>query len=409
MEIFLVGGAIRDRLLQRDVLDRDFVVVGATPEQMLDLGFRPVGRDFPVFLHPKTHEEYALARTERKTGPGYHGFHCNSSPDVTLEEDLARRDLTINAMAETRGGQLVDPYGGQQDLQHRILRHVSPAFAEDPVRLLRVARFAAQLASEGFSIAPETLEMMRDLVQKKEIHALVAERVWVETDKALTSTAPVRFFEVLRTTGALAVLFPEVERLFGVPQPPRHHPEIDTGVHTFMVLEQATRLSCKPEVRFAALVHDLGKGSTPKDILPSHHGHEQRSVDLIEQLCKRLRVPKRYRDLAIVVAREHGLLHRIAELRTETLLSLLHRMDAFRRRDRVEDILLAIEADSRGRKGLEDRPYPQAETLRTALRAAASVTADALLEEGFSGPQLGQEIKKRQLAAIHAQRGSEDP
>jgi tRNA nucleotidyltransferase (CCA-adding enzyme) len=402
MRIYLVGGAVRDRLLGRPVRERDHVVVGSTPEQMQARGFRPVGRDFPVFLHPQTHEEYALARTERKIARGYHGFVFNTSPEVSLEQDLVRRDLTINAIAEDSEGRLIDPHGGQSDLANRVLRHVSDAFAEDPVRLLRVARFAAQLAPEGFTIADETLQLMRELVREGEVDTLVPERVWAECAKALASPAPVRFFSVLRQVGALAVLFPEIERLFGVPQPPKYHPEIDTGIHSFMVLEQATLLSKKPEVRFAALVHDLGKGDTPREIWPSHRGHEQRSLGLIQALCERLRIPNRYRDLALIVAREHGLLHRFFELRADTVLRLLRRIDALRRPERVEDFILAIEADARGRTGLETCAYPQADAFRAALAAAQSVSAQSLLDAGLSGPQLGLALEQRQLEALAA-------
>lgn len=405
MHCFLVGGAVRDRLLGRPVRERDHVVVGATPEEMRQRGFRPVGRDFPVFLHPTTHEEYALARTERKVARGYHGFVFNADPEVTLEQDLARRDLTINAIAQSSDGSLIDPYGGQRDLAARVLRHVSAAFAEDPVRLLRVARFAAQLAPEGFTVATETLRLMRMLVQQGEVDALVPERVWAECTKALASPAPVHFFEILRQTGALAVLFPEIDRLFGVPQPPQYHPEIDTGVHTFMVLEQATRLSHKPEVRFAALVHDLGKGTTPPEILPSHRGHEQRSIGLIHDMCARLRIPHIYRDLAIIVAREHGLVHRFFQLRPDTIFRLLRRVDALRKPERTEDFLLAIEADARGRTGLEKRAYPQADAFREALAAARSVSTHDLLDAGLSGPDFGQALEHRQVAAIAALQG----
>lgn len=409
MRIFLVGGAVRDRLLGRPVRERDHVVVGGTPEHMEALGFRPVGRDFPVFLHPKTHEEYALARTERKIARGYHGFAFNTSPEVSLEQDLARRDLTINAMAEDSEGGLIDPYGGQADLANRLLRHVSDAFAEDPVRLLRVARFAAQLAPEGFTVAKETLQLMRELVRQGEVDTLVPERVWAECTKALESPAPVRFFSTLRETGALAVLFPEIDCLFGVPQPPRYHPEIDTGVHSLMVLEQATLLSGKPEVRFAALVHDLGKGTTPREIWPSHRGHEQRSLELIRALCERLRIPHRYRDLALIVARDHGLVHRFFELRADTVLRLLRRIDALRRPERAEDFLLAIEADARGRTGLETCAYPQADAFRAALAAAQSISAQSLLEAGLSGPELGRALEQRQLEALTATQASRQP
>ncbi|AHE97140.1 multifunctional CCA addition/repair protein [Thioalkalivibrio paradoxus] len=402
METYLVGGAVRDRLLGRPVRERDYVVVGATPADMKARGFRPVGRDFPVFLHPRTHEEYALARTERKTAKGYRGFRFNAAPEVTLEQDLARRDLTINAIAEAADGRLIDPYGGQADLRARVLRHVSPAFAEDPVRLLRVARLAAQLSPFGFTIAAETETLMRELVDSGEVDALVPERVWAECEKALSSPAPLRFFEVLQATGALAALFPELARLFGVPQPPRYHPEIDTGVHTFLVLEQATRLSTSPEVRFAALVHDLGKGTTPAEILPSHHGHEERGVQMIRELAQRLRIPKRYRDLAIKVARHHGLVHRVFELRPATVLKLLEGLDALRRPEGLEPFLLAVEADFRGRTGFAARPYPQADAVRRAARAAAGVSAEPLTREGLQGAALGSALRRARIRAIAA-------
>ncbi|WP_018876867.1 multifunctional CCA addition/repair protein [Thioalkalivibrio sp. ALE31] len=400
MQTYLVGGAVRDRLLGRPFTERDYVVVGSTPEAMEAAGFRPVGRDFPVFLHPETHEEYALARTERKTARGYHGFQFNASPEVTLEADLERRDLTINAMAEDTDGRLIDPYGGREDLEARWLRHVSPAFAEDPVRLLRVARFAAQLAPWGFQVAPDTLTLMRELVTSGEVDALVPERVWAECEKALKSPAPRRFLEVLREAGALAILFPEIERLFGVPQPERYHPEIDTGVHTLMVLDQATRLSDAPEVRFAALVHDLGKGTTDPDILPSHHGHEERGVDLIRALSERLRIPNRYRDLAVRVARYHGLVHRVFELRPKTVMKLVDGLDALRRPENVEPFLLAVEADFRGRTGWEDKPYPQADAVRRAVAAAQAVQPQALMAEGYKGKALGEALQRDRIRAI---------
>ncbi|WP_028484221.1 multifunctional CCA addition/repair protein [Thioalkalivibrio sp. ALE17] len=400
MQTYLVGGAVRDRLLGRPFTERDYVVVGATPEAMEAAGFRAVGRDFPVFLHPETHEEYALARTERKTARGYHGFQFNASPEVTLEDDLERRDLTINAMAEDTDGRLIDPYGGRDDLEARWLRHVSPAFAEDPVRLLRVARFAAQLAPWGFQVAPDTLTLMRELVTSGEVDALVPERVWAECEKALKSPAPRRFLEVLREAGALAILFPEIERLFGVPQPERYHPEIDTGVHTLMVLDQATRLSDAPEVRFAALVHDLGKGTTDPDILPSHHGHEERGVDLIRALAERLRIPNRYRDLAVRVARYHGLVHRVFELRPKTVMKLVDGLDALRRPENVEPFLLAVEADFRGRTGWEDKPYPQTDAVRRTVAAAQAVQPQALMAEGYKGKALGEALQRERIRAI---------
>ncbi|MDE1887457.1 MAG: multifunctional CCA addition/repair protein [Gammaproteobacteria bacterium] len=396
MQIYLVGGAVRDRLLGLPVQERDWVVVGATPDEMLALGYRPVGKDFPVFLHPETHEEYALARTERKTGRGYHGFEFHSAPQVTLEDDLKRRDLTINALAEDAQGKLIDPYGGARDLDARVLRHVSPAFAEDPVRVLRVARFAARFALLGFRLAPETLALMRAMAGNGEVDALIAERVWQETVKALATERPSVFFQTLRECDALARVFPELDRLFGVPQPAEHHPEIDTGVHVMLVLDQAARLSPDPALRFAALVHDLGKGTTPADKLPHHYGHEERGAELVDALCERLRVPREFRELALLAARFHGKVHRAAELRPETALRLLQDSDAFRRPQRFEQLLLACEADARGRSGLEARPYPQAELLRRARAAAAAVS----IPGGTSGAEIGKRLNQARLLAV---------
>lgn len=401
MKAYLVGGVVRDELLGLPVGERDWVVVGATAADLERRGFRSVGRDFPVFLHPETQEEYALARTERKTAPGYRGFEVDSSPEVTLEQDLARRDLTINAMArDPETGELIDPRGGRADLKARILRHVSDAFVEDPVRVLRVARFAARFAPLGFKVAPETLELMRAMASSGEIDALVPERVWQETERALAASAPRAFFDVLRDADCLARIYPELDRLFGVPQPARWHPEIDTGLHTMMVLEQAARLSSDPVVRFAALTHDLGKGETPREHWPRHIGHEQRSVRLIDALCARLRAPNDYRDTARLVARWHGLVHRAQELRATTLLELLESLDAFRRPDRFEQCLLACEADMRGRTGLEDRPYPQADHVRASLIAAARVAIDGSTLEGLSGPEVAERYRQARIAAI---------
>ena len=380
-ETYLVGGAVRDRLLQRPVEERDYVVVGATPTQLLALGFRQVGADFPVFLHPHTRDEHALARTERKTRPGYRGFVVHAAPEVTLREDLRRRDLTINALAQDEAGEVIDYFGGLADLEARVLRHVSAAFTEDPVRLLRVARFAAQLAELGFSVAPETQELMRAMVDAGEVDALVPERVWQELDKALAAPRPSRFFEVLRQCGALARLFPEVDRLWGVPQPLKWHPEIDTGIHAMMVLDMSARLSPQPEVRFAALGHDLGKGTTPAEILPSHKGHEERSVGLIHDLCDRLRVPNRYRELAVIAARYHGLVHKIGELRPTTILEVLEGADACRRPERFELMLLVCEADYRGRTSYEDRSYVQGECWRACQAAMRGVDTAAIVRE----------------------------
>jgi tRNA nucleotidyltransferase (CCA-adding enzyme) len=402
MEIFLVGGAVRDELLGREPREKDWVVVGASPEAMTDLGYRPVGRDFPVFLHPESGEEYALARTERKTAPGYRGFQVHASPDVTLEEDLRRRDLTINAMARHPDGHLIDPYGGRDDLERRLLRHVSPAFAEDPVRILRVARFAARLGDEGFSVAPETMALMREMVAAGEVDALVPERVWQETERALGERRPSAFFATLRECGALARIFPEIDRLFGVPQPERWHPEIDTGVHTLMVLDQAAALTPDVEVRFAALVHDLGKGTTPARLLPAHHGHGERGAGLIRELAERLRVPNAFRDLAVLVSRYHGLAHRAGELRPGTVLDLLQALDAFRRPGRFEQFLIACEADMRGRTGFEARPYPEAGLLRDAFQAAAAVQPSP--DPALSGEEIGRRLKEDRLQAIAARR-----
>ena len=391
---------MRDRLLGRPVADQDYVVVGSTPEQMQKLGYRPVGRDFPVFLHPRTHEEYALARLERKVGPGYRGFTTRFSPDVTLEEDLRRRDLTVNAMAQAEDGQIIDPYGGQADLAARVLRHVSEAFVEDPVRILRVARFAARYASLGFSVADETLALMRRMTEAGEVAALVPERVWQETERALGEARPEVYFQVLRACGALAVIFPEIDALYGVPQPPRWHPEVDTGVHVMLTLRYAADHAAPATVRFAALTHDLGKALTPRERWPSHHGHEELGVALIEAISDRLKIPNAQRELAILTTRNHTLVHRARELSPATLLKLLETCDAFRRPDRFGELLLACEADARGRTGLENAPYPQADYLRGVLAAAAGVTLSAQDRAGLAGPAIGEEIRRRRLAAI---------
>lgn len=376
MEIYIVGGAVRDELLGRTVADRDYVVVGATPQAMLEKGFRPVGKDFPVFLHPATNEEYALARSERKTGRGYHGFAFHAAPDVTLDDDLARRDLTINAMAKAPDGTLVDPFHGRRDLEAGILRHVGPAFAEDPVRILRLARFAARLAD--FSVAPETIELMRGMVASGEVDHLVAERVWQELAKGLMEAAPSRMFEVLRQCGALTRLLPEVDALFGVPQRADYHPEIDTGVHTLMVVDESARRGYSLPVRFAALTHDLGKATTPADLLPRHHGHEARGVRLATALCERLRVPNDCRDLALLAARYHGDVHRAAELRSSTLVTLLERTDALRRPERFQRLLEACQCDFNGRLGWADRRYESDRRLLAILAAVRTVDAGAI-------------------------------
>jgi len=399
MKVFEVGGAVRDTLLERAVHEHDWVVVGSSAEELLRRGYKPVGKDFPVFLHPETGEQYALARTERKVGPGYHGFSFDTSAEVTLEEDLGRRDLTINAMARGADGSLVDPYGGRKDLGKRLLRHVSQAFAEDPLRILRVARFAARFKELGFTVAAETMELMRSMVAVGEANALKADRVWQETEKALAESHPEVYFEVLRGCNALGVVFPEIEALFGVPQPAKWHPEIDTGVHTLMALKMATSLSESVAVRFAVLTHDLGKAESPKASLPKHRGHEERSVTILRHLCGRLPVPRRYRELAVAVARHHGSVHRAAELRPSTVYKLIEAVDAVRRPERFDDFLLACEADARGRLGLEDQPYPQADVLRTALDAALKVRGEDL-RGATQGPALGERLRERRIEAI---------
>jgi tRNA nucleotidyltransferase (CCA-adding enzyme) len=401
MRIYTVGGAVRDALLDLPVVDRDYVVVGATPEQMLARGFRPVGKDFPVFLHPETQAEYALARTERKTAPGYHGFVFHADPQVTLEEDLARRDLTINAIAQAEDGTLVDPFGGRRDLEARVLRHVSPAFAEDPVRILRVARFSARF--RNFTLAPETLALMRRMVDNGEVDHLVAERVWQELAKGLMETQPSRLFETLRACGALARLLPEVEALFGVPQRADFHPEVDTGVHTLMVVDMAARLELTLPARFAALAHDLGKGVTPAEILPRHTGHEAHSVALLGPLCERLRVPTDCRDLARLVASFHGDIHRAEALRPGTMVKVLERCDALRRPERFDELLGACEADYRGRLDYTERPYPQAGLWRAALAAARAVDAGAIARacaESGHEPLIPDRIHAARVAAV---------
>jgi tRNA nucleotidyltransferase (CCA-adding enzyme) len=402
MQVYLVGGAVRDRLLGRPVKERDFVVVGARPEELEQQGFIPVGREFPVFLHPQTHEEYALARLERKVAPGYRGFTTRFSPDVTLEEDLRRRDLTINAMAQTPAGEIVDPYGGQRDLAARLLRHVSEAFVEDPVRVLRVARFAARYADLGFRVADETVALMRAMTASGELAALVPERVWQETERALGETRPEVFIETLRQCGALAVIFPEIAALFGVPQPPRWHPEIDTGVHVMLALRHAAQAGFSTRVRFAVLMHDLGKARTAPEDWPSHRGHEEAGVPVIEAVCARLKVPNGFRELAVLTARHHTVVHRAGELRPATVLKLLEATDAFRRPERFDEMLSACEADARGRAGLEARPYPQAQRLRQAQAAAAAVSLSASERQGLEGAAVGEKLREKRLAVIKA-------
>jgi len=406
MRIYLVGGAVRDQLLQRPVSDHDHVVVGATPDDMLALGYKPVGKDFPVFLHPRTGEEYALARTERKTGRGYHGFAIHAEPGVTLEQDLARRDLTINAIAMDEQGTLVDPFGGARDIRDRVLRHVSPAFVEDPVRLLRVARFAARFAPLGFTVAGETMELMRRMVADGEVDHLVPERVWQETRRALGEPCPSAFLRVLRESGALAVLFPEVDALYGVPQRAEFHPEVDTGVHVEMVLDMAARIAPGNElVGFCALTHDLGKALTPADVLPRHIGHEQAGVKPLRALAARLRVPTEYATLAEQVCREHLNAHRAFELKPATVLRLFGALDALRRPERLDVFLAACEADKRGRLGHEEEAYPQADYLRAARAAAASIGAAAFVAQGLEGPAVGAALERARTEAIADIRG----
>ncbi|HDZ8836506.1 TPA: multifunctional CCA addition/repair protein [Aeromonas veronii] len=400
MQTYLVGGAVRDRLLGLPQGDRDHLVVGATVEQMLALGFTQVGRDFPVFLHPKTQQEYALARTERKQGQGYTGFVCHAAPDVTLEQDLLRRDLTINAIAEDDQGELHDPYGGIEDLEKRLLRHVSPAFAEDPLRILRVARFAARFHAKGFTIAPETLSLMSEMTAAGELAHLTPERVWKELEKVLLGPTPQIFIEVLRQCGALKALFPEIDALFGVPAPAKWHPEIDTGIHTLMVLEQACRISPELTVRFAALCHDLGKGVTPKEFWPSHHGHGQKGLPLIRALCERFRVPNECRDLALLVSDLHTHIHIAFELKPATLLKVFDKADAWRRPERFAQLLDACRADFHGRTGFEERVYAEPDYVAEALAAAQAVPVKEIVAAGFKGEEIKELLAKKRTDAI---------
>ena len=402
MQVYLVGGAVRDKLLGRPVKERDWVVVGATPAELEARGYRSVGREFPVFLHPDTHDEYALARLEKKVGPGYRGFVTEFSPDVTLEDDLKRRDLTVNAMAEDASGALIDPHGGRRDLDARVLRHVSAAFVEDPVRILRVARFAARYAALGFQVADDTRALMRQMVAAGEVDALVPERVWAETVRALGEPHPERYIEVLRDCGALAVVLPELDVLFGVPQPEKWHPEIDTGVHQLLAIQQCVRLGGSERARFAVLAHDLGKGLTPPELWPSHRGHEETGAALVELLCDRLHVPNEFRDLALLATRYHTHVHRAIELRPATLLELLEHCDAFRRPERLAELLVVCEADARGRTGLEDNPYPQRAYVAAAREQAAAVTLTPATRDGLSGAAIGERLQALRVAALAA-------
>ncbi|GEK13249.1 multifunctional CCA addition/repair protein [Aliivibrio fischeri] len=400
MKIYLVGGAVRDSLLNIDVKDKDWVVVGSTPQKMDSLGYQTVGQDFPVFLHPKTKEEYALARTERKSGQGYKGFTCYAEPDVTLEEDLLRRDLTINAIAQADNGELIDPYNGQQDIIDRTLRHVSDAFTEDPLRVLRVARFAARFHHLGFTVAPETMNLMKVLVDSGELSHLTAERVWQEWQKSLSSQHPEIFLSTLKECGALAIVLPELNALFGVPQPEKWHPEIDTGIHTLMVAQQAALLSQDLPTRFAAQVHDLGKGVTPESEWPSHKLHCHTGIKLIKRLCDRVRVPNDYRDLALLVCEHHSNIHRAAELRAQTFIKIFDKMDVWRKPERLAPILLCCQADHAGRLGLETQPYPQKKRFEAAFDAAKNVEVKDVVAAGFKGPEIREELSKRRIEAV---------
>ena len=400
MKIYRVGGAVRDKLLDYPSDENDWVVVGSSPEEMVELGYQPVGQDFPVFINTKSGEEYALARTERKSGHGYQGFAFHTAPDVSLEDDLIRRDLTINAMAEGHDGSIIDPHGGQQDLANKVLRHVSDAFTEDPLRVLRVARFAARYHHLGFSIAAETLQLMTEISASGELQHLVAERVWKETDRALCERSPDIYIQVLRDCGALALLFPEVEKLFGVAQRADYHPEVDTGIHILMSLQQAARLSDSSPIRFSVLVHDLGKGITPDHVLPSHSGHEARGLPLVKDVCDRLKVPNEHRQLAMVVTEFHLLCHKAFELKPETILKLLKAIGALKSSSRLDDFLTCCEADARGRTGFEDRDYPSSAYLRQAREIVIKTDIADLVEAGISGAEIGLQLSLRQTAAL---------
>ncbi|HCQ7980122.1 TPA: multifunctional CCA addition/repair protein [Proteus mirabilis] len=400
MKIYLVGGAVRDQLLNLPVKDRDWVVVGATPETLLQQGYQQVGKDFPVFLHPDTHEEYALARTERKSGSGYTGFTCYAAPDVTLEDDLQRRDLTINAIAYSAKGEYIDPYHGIDDIHAKLLRHVSDAFSEDPLRVLRVARFAARFAPLGFTIAPETMSLMQEMTNSGELNALTAERVWKETEKALHSQAPQVYFEILHQCGALKILFPEINALFGVPAPKKWHPEIDTGIHTMMVLAMASRLTDDIAVRFSALCHDLGKGVTPVENWPHHHGHGPASVPLVEALCQRYRIPNQIRDLAKLAAKYHDHLHRIEKMRPSKIIRLFDAIDAWRKPERIDQLAIISEADARGRQGAENLLYPQGIFFRQAFKIANQVDVKSIVSRGLKGSAIREALTKQREVAI---------
>ena len=400
MKTYLVGGAVRDQLLGLPTHEYDWVVVGATPQEMLTQGYQQVGKDFPVFLHPETHDEHALARTERKSGSGYTGFICHADPEVTLEQDLLRRDLTINAIAQDSDGSLIDPYQGRRDLELRILRHVSPAFSEDPLRVLRIARFAARFHLLGFTIAPETQALMKQIVNSGEIAHLTAERAWKETEKALSTQSPQVFFQVLRDCGALAVLFPEIDNLFGVPAPEKWHPEIDTGVHVLMVLEVAAQLSDDVDIRFSALLHDVGKGLTPKEEWPHHHGHGLAGVRLVENICQRFKIPTSTRELARLVSEFHDQIHTIYKLRASTLLNLFNTIDVWRKPSRLEQMALVSEADYRGRAGWQNRAYPQADYLKQAYAVANSVSVKDIVDAGYTGAEIKNQLNQRRTSAL---------
>ncbi|CAK9883890.1 MAG: Multifunctional CCA protein [Candidatus Erwinia impunctatus] len=408
MDIYLVGGAVRDQLLGLPVYDRDWVVVGASPQEMLEKGYSAVGRDFPVFLHPTTHEEYALARTERKHGKGYTGFICHAAPDVTLGQDLQRRDLTINAIAQAPDGTLYDPWQGQQDIASRMLRHVSDAFSEDPLRVLRVARFAARLAPLGFQVADETMALMCQMVKSGELQALTAERVWKETETALNSSHPQVYFEVLRQCGALEVLFPELDRLFGIPAPRYWHPEIDTGIHSLMTLTLAARLTPDSTLRFCALFHDAGKALTPPELWPAHRGHAAAGVPLVAALCERLRVPNTLRDLALLTTEFHDEVHVIARLSAESLVTLFDKLDAWRKPERIDQLALVSEADARGRGGCEENSYPQRKQLYDAFICASQVPVSAVVADGFTGAAIRAELTRRRTVAVELWRQQQD-